>query len=158
MLTAARAEARELMRGLPTMRTPQLRRALPDDWMLATDLPQLTDADTLRAFRRLAEAWGWRVSGEGGWLMLDKPDLLALPAFPEQPPGGEKGCVLSLLRRHPEWSGDTLALRLMARASELPGPAAEALYLRIHRRWAEALRDGVNTGYTEKEKGDEAGC
>ncbi len=142
MLTRARLEVRQLMEGLPLRRPPALRRALKEGWMLATDLPLAAGEEEVAAFRRRAADAGWRLGEEASWLLLDKPSLLRFPDAGEELPAGEKGCVYSLLRRHPALGEDLQALRLVAFASELGPEDAERLYLRIHRRWAEALRLG----------------
>ena len=149
MLTRARAEAASLLEGLPCARHVAIRRALSEGWMLAVDLPQAAEPETVRLFVLRAEARGWRTLETDGWLLLDNPGLLELPGVPDPLPGGERGCVYSLLRRHPEFREDVPALRLIAAASEMSPRAAETLYRRVHIRWAEALRTR-RTGHDTK--------
>ena len=140
MLSRARAEAAALLEGLPCRRPPAIRRALAEDWMLATDLPAAADPDTVDAFVRRALDHGWRTGLSDGWLLLDKPELLDIPDAPDLLPDGEGGCVFSLLARHPEFREDIFAMRRIAAASEMSPQVADAVYRRVHARWAEMLR------------------
>ena len=144
MLTRARAEIAELLKGLPVSRPPAVRRAIPDDWMLACDLPQCAEAEAVGRFVRCAEESGWRVDRRDGWILLDKTEVL--DAYAGDHTGsplrasGEMGCVLSLLERHPEFREDPSILRMLAKASELSPVAAEPEYRKLHEALAIRLR------------------
>ncbi len=147
MLTAARNELRRLLDGIPCRRPPVLRRALHDGAMLACDLPKAADPEATDAFCRRAVAAGWRAERDGDWILLDRPDLLPFPAIPDLPPDGETGCVLSLLKRHPELWEDLPGRRMMARASETGPDEAERICRALHARWAMLL-----AGHQETER------
>ena len=140
MLTRARAEAAALLEGIPSSRPAVIRRAIPEDWMLATDLPRAAETAGVDRFQQKAAAAGWQVAEADGWLLLDRPELLSWPEPDAFPADGEAGCVMSLLRRHPEFRSDRTALRSLAKASELPEAQREAVCRNLHGRWAEALR------------------
>ncbi len=135
MLRAARAEVRALLADLPARRPPALRRALTEDAMLACDLPLASDPATAAVFCDRARGRGWRVTEDRGWLLLDKPDLIP-PPIGDELPEGEAGCVLSLLRRHPELWRDLTGRRMLAKASECAAPKRERVCAELHARWA----------------------
>ena len=140
MLKRARTEAAELLAGLPVRRSPAVRRAIPDGWMLACDLPQCAEAETVRLFRRKAEAAGWRTERRDGWLLLDKPSILNAGTDEDTGTSDEQTCVLSLLSRHPGFRDDPDVLRTLAKLSELSPTAAEPEYRKLHRELAVRLR------------------
>ena len=144
MLTRARAEIAELLKGLPVSRPPAVRRAIPDDWMLACDLPQCAEAETMDRFVRCAEDNGWRIERRDGWILLDKTEILDLCAGDHTGSplrdSGEMGCVLSLLERHPVFREDPSILRILAKASELSPVAAEPECRKLHQEMAVRLR------------------
>ena len=140
MLKRARTEAAELLAGLPVRRSPAVRRAIPDGWMLACDLPQCAEAETIRAFQQRAEAAGWRTECRDGWLLLDKPSVLSAETEGDAGASEEKDCVFSLLRRHPGFRDDPAVLRTLAKLSELSPAAAEPEYRKLHRELAVRLR------------------
>ncbi len=141
MLTRTRRAANDLLAAVRTERKPALRRATEDGWLLATDLPLAAERAETDRFIRVAEEDGWRVSEtEGGWLLLDRTDLLATADPSAQIPDGEVGALLSLLLRHPSGEKDPEALRAIAKAAEQgPGPLARTCAA-LHAAWAERLR------------------
>ena len=145
MLTRARTEAAELLKGLPVSRSPVVRRALPEDWMLACDLPQCAEPETVRAFQAKAVAEGWKTEHRDGWVLLDKTELLAMPEIPESYPDGEMGCVHSLISRHPEFLKEESLLRNLAKATELSPTAAEIIFKKLHAELATRLRQTPRT-------------
>ena len=140
MLKRARAEIAELLAGLPAQRPPAVRRAIPDGWMLACDLPQCADTETVRLFLQKAEAAGWRTECRDGWLLLDQPCILNADTDEDTGASGEQRCVLSLLSRHPGFRDDPDVLRTLAKLSELSPAAAEPEYRKLHRELAVRLR------------------
>ncbi len=119
MLTRARTEIAECLAGLPVRRPPAVRRAIPDGWMLACDLPQCADPETVQTFIRQTENAGWRTDAQGSWILLDKPETISFELHASGPaPSEERSCVLSLLSRHPALVRDPAVLRALAKASE----------------------------------------
>ncbi len=141
MLTRARTEIAECLAGLPLRRPPAVRRAIPDGWMLACDLPQCADPETVQTFIRRTENAGWRTELQGSWILLDKPETISYELCTSSPtPSEERSCVLSLLSRHPALVRDPAVLRALAKASELSPAAAEPEYRRLHQLLAVRLR------------------
>ncbi|MBR4712022.1 MAG: hypothetical protein IKP10_08290 [Clostridia bacterium] len=141
MLRAAREAAVELMRGIPAARRPALRRANEAGWMLATDLPLIADEAGREHFLTLAREAGWRTGRTpGGWVLLDRLDLLPQAPPPDRLPDGEAGALISLLARHPSDGTDDEALRAIAAAAEQGRPQLDRLCAALHAAWARALR------------------
>ena len=70
-----RQEMMQLLSGTESSRPAALRRSLREDFLYATDLPQVTGDSDVAAFRRKAEECGWRTAEEDGWILLDRiPD------------------------------------------------------------------------------------
>lgn len=141
-----RQELAALLREAPCRRPAALRRSLREDWLYATDLPAVTDAPALAAFREQAGKRGWRLEEQQGWLLLKQ----TVPGAPGNgysgPFGPEAGSCLSLMRRHPD-SGDTetaaeRAVILLVKAGEEGPEAYETACAALHREWAERLRKG----------------
>lgn len=142
MLAALRAELRTLLSAVPSARPAVLRRSDRADMLLACDLPLAADEQAAAAFTQALTARGWTVLPQAGWLLLDKP--VPVPAVPDAIPTliGELGCVLSLLRRHPDDVCDEQTVRAVVKAAEQGAPALERLCKQLHADWAEALRLG----------------
>ena len=141
MLTRARTEIAECLAGLPLRRPAAVRRAIPGGWMLASDLPQCDDPETVQIFIRRTESAGWRADMRGSWILLDKPETISSELHDFGPaPSEERSCVLSLLSRHPVLARDPAVLRALAKASELSPAAAEPEYRRLHQQLAVRLR------------------
>ena len=83
MLTPLRRELLALLAKTDACRPPALRRSSHPEALLATDLPLLVAEEAAAAFIRAAEARGWRVWAEGGWLLLDHP-VEAPPLLPRR--------------------------------------------------------------------------
>ena len=144
MLTDLRRALNGALSALPTARRPSVRRAPEEDWLFSSDVPRLTDEKTLRAFiARLTEE-GWRCEARGGLLWLDHaiPVPEAAASKGALPPG-ERGCAVSLLRRHPGGPWDMRAARAIAKAAEQGGPSLERLCRQLHLAWAAGLRAGT---------------
>lgn len=141
MLTALRRSALMLMDSEHPPRRPALRRADSDDWLLASDIPQLLPAPQLsRLILRLQEA-GWRTGLRGGWLYLDHP--IAVPPLTHLPQSnGEASCLLSLLARHQESPllEDRAASRALVKAAEQSGSQLETCCAQLHAACAARLR------------------
>lgn len=140
MLTALRETAWAELAVTPAARKPALRRSDDPEALLATDLPLIADAAAVEAFLSRMTARGWRVWRAGDWLLLDAevpPPESGEPAAP----GGEPGCCVSLLMRHPEGAPDRALIRAVAKAAEEGYPALERLCGRLHAAWAAALRE-----------------
>ena len=137
-----RLEVQALLSGTETVRPAVLRRSLREDYLYATDLPQITDAETAAAFRRAAGDAGWRTAEENGWIQLDRiPETLPEDGF-RGIPGPEARCCESLLRRHAEMrkrNGDR-EKRMLLKAREEGPEAYEKCCGKLHREWAEILR------------------
>ncbi|MBR5345191.1 MAG: hypothetical protein IK127_05135 [Clostridia bacterium] len=145
MLTRARTEAAELLKGLPVSRSAVIRRAIPDEWMLACDLPQCAEPEIVCEFQAKAVAEGWETELRDGWVLLDKTELLTMPEIPISYPDGEMGCVLSLISRHPEFLKGESLLRNLAKATELSSTAAEIIFKKLHAELATRLRQTPRT-------------
>ena len=140
MISSLRGELRQLLAAVPTSRTPAVRRCDSPDALLATNLPFLADEAAIAQFTAAAQQNGWTVTLQNGWLLLDHP----VPA-PEMPPpahfGGESGCLLSLLMRHPQDHAPCESdIRALAKAADESPAQAERLCAAMHRTWAERLR------------------
>ena len=140
MISALRGELRQLLAAVPATRTPTVRRCDSPDALLATNLPFLADEAAIAQFTCAAQQSGWTVTQQNGWLLLDHP----VPA-PDMPPpahfGGESGCLLHLLMRHPEEHAPCEAdIRALAKAADESPAQAERLCAAMHRLWAERLR------------------
>ncbi len=141
MLTRARTEIAECLAGLPVHRPPAVRRAIPDGWMLACDLPQCADPETVQTFIRRTENAGWQTDVRGSWILLDKPETISSGLHASGPASSEeRSCVLFLLSRHPALVRDPAVLRALAKALELSPAAAEPEYRRLHQQLAVRLR------------------
>ena len=142
-MNAWRKELSEILRGLPCARPAALRRSLRDGWLYASDLPAVCDGETLlEGIRRAGEA-GWETAEEGGWILLNKPRKEPPEGWFGGPFGPEAACCLSLVRRRendredPEHSAE----RILIKAGEEGPDAYENACRRLHREWAEALRE-----------------
>ena len=137
-----RQEAVELVSAAQTTRPAVLRRSLRPDMLYATDLPQVTDGETVADFLQKAERAGWQTEAENGWILMDR--------IPEQPPengfrgpcGPEARCCASLLTRHsgrnrPDGKRER---RMLLKAGEEGTEAYEKACGQLHREWAAALR------------------
>lgn len=139
MLTDLRREMAVLLQQYPTRRPCAVRRSLHPDFLLAVDLPQAAEQDTVLAFTQRAEQEGWTVRQEKGWLLLDH----ALPqpiCCEEIAPAGRLGNAVWLLRLHPSDGMDTRTLRLLAKATEEGEKAVERVCDGCVRDWAVRLR------------------
>ena len=139
MLKALRAELQSLLREAAVTRPPALRRALTDQALFATDLPQCTDSDTVQVWIRRAETMGWQVMPEGGWLLLDYP-ITPTASPPSRLPPGELGCCISLLQRHLSDETDPVWARRLLKAAEAGVEPQERVCRALHLRLAELLR------------------
>ena len=139
-----RSELQALLSGIKTIRPAVLRRCRREDYLYATDLPQIASGDMVNDFLHSAEAFGWRTETDAGWILLDR--------IPEDPPEGlfpkpfskEAKCCASLLLRHPEIlkrNGDRVK-RLLIKAGEENAEAYERACRILHREWASDLRTG----------------
>ncbi len=141
-MAALRREAEGILLAAEPARRPALRRVAQEDWLLATDLPQLAPPEALQRVRDRLESLGWRVCVSGGWLLMDA--LPPAPAEADPPPlAGEAACAVSVLRRHPCEEMDFAALRGLLKASEGGLPQVEKCCARLHRQLAERLRRGI---------------
>ena len=137
-MAVLRREAEAVLLSAAAVRRPALRRALPPEWLLATDLPQLAEEGTVAAMCSALEQRGWRTHLSGGWLLLDC--LPPLPRGAQPQLTGEAACVAELLRRHPSDLQDRAALRQLLKASEQGMSALEKVCAALHRQYAQALR------------------
>ena len=139
MLSAERALLRALLDAAGASRPPALRRALGDDALLATDLPLCAGEAETAAFAEAARAAGWKVARAGGWLTLDR-----IPApcgrVPAALPGGELGCCIALLRRHPGGGADPAWIRRLLKAAEAGPGELEQICGELHGTLAVLLR------------------
>ena len=139
---ALRKELMTIITDRNPERLPALRRSRKNEWLYATDIPELL---TEEGKDRLAEALkesGWEYTEDGGWLLLRKPA--------EEPPEGwyrgafgtEAACCRSLLKRHPGKPGKPAeaAQRALIKAGEEGETAYEEACRILHRKWAESLR------------------
>lgn len=138
MLTPLRRELLALLAKTDACRPPALRRSSHPEALLATDLPLLVAEEAAAAFIRAAEARGWRVWAEGGWLLLDHP-VEAPPLLPRRLTG-EAACCLSLLLRHPGGDAPTASIRALAKAAEAGDRQVQRLCEAWHRDFAACLR------------------
>lgn len=138
-----RRELIQLLTASESRRPAALRRSLSGEFLYATDLPQIAEAETVSAVRRGAEKKGWQTAEANGWILLDR--------IPDKPPsegfrgsaGPEARCCAGILRRHPENRRDgTREKRILIKADEEGEEAFEKACRALHREWAEALRKG----------------
>ena len=137
-----RLEVQALLSRTETVRPAALRRSLREDCLYATDLPQVTDAESTAAFRRAAEEAGWLTAEENGWIQLDRiPAAPPEDGFPDFP-GPEARCCESLLRRHAETEkrDGNREKRMLLKAREEGPEAYDKCCGKLHREWAENLR------------------
>ena len=57
-----RQELKSILGEIVTLRPAALRRSLREDYLYATDLPQIADESAIADFRTRAESAGWRTS------------------------------------------------------------------------------------------------
>ena len=141
---ALRRELNTLLVGTAFTRVPAVRRSLREDWLYASDLPALCTETALQALAvRLAEA-GWETMEEQGWLQFRK--AVGEPPEPlrEGLPGPEAACCRSLLARHPERESvfPMKTVCMLVKAAEEGKNAYENTCAKLHRQWAERLREG----------------
>lgn len=125
-----------LLEGTAVRRRPALRRCDDPRALLATDLPQAAEDAAVADFIRRAEAEGWTVLREGGWLLMDHP--VPVPDAAPCQASGEAGCCLQLLRRHPGGDAPPGDVRELLKAAETG--QTERLCARWHAEWAGRLR------------------
>lgn len=141
MLRALRAQVQANFEGMTLLRRPALRRADAPDALLATNLPQVTDAAGADAFCREMRRLGWQCSLRAGWLLLDAP--VPAPAAPVPAAlEGECGCCISLLLRHPDQGDAAEDIRRVVKAADAGRKPFERLCGQLHAAFAEDLRRG----------------
>ena len=122
MLRGLREIAARLLADIPQTRPAVVRRSDEAGWLLATDLPLVTDAAALSGFRRLAGEAGFRCGvASNGWLLLDAWEQLPTASLPGICPDGETGAAISLLARHPGKADPAETVRQIARAGDRGG-------------------------------------
>ncbi len=147
-MNAWRKELRTMLDRLATARPAVLRRSREEDFLYATDLPQIATEAQILAFGREAESCGWRWIAENGWIQLSHPAEMPPEGWFEGPFGPEAACCASLLERHgadgnrtAETETQRAAIALIKAGEE--GPAAyEQTCQELHRKLAERLRNG----------------
>lgn len=143
MLRPLREAVQAALAETPAARKPALRRSNDPGALLATDLPLIADGAAVEAFIARMEAEGWTVWREGEWLLLDAEVPVPEDTVPTET-GGEPGCCVSLLMRHPGGALDRAAIRAAVKAADSGRPALERLCARWHAEWAAALREHRN--------------
>ena len=141
-MNSLRKEAQALLSGVRTVRPAVLRRSLQEEYLYATDLPQIAEEETVTAFRRAAEDAGWQTAEQDGWIQLDRiPEVPPEDGF-RGPFGREARSCGSLLRRHAETEkrNGNREKRMLLKAGEEGPEAYEKCCARLHREWAAALR------------------
>jgi hypothetical protein len=113
-----------------------------EEWLYFTDLPGLCSIEEKqKAIEKMKEA-GWQTEDDGNRLMLRKTVFDPPAGWYTETFGPEADCCLSILRRHTnnglvaEW----IPL-ILIRAGEEGYQAYENACKRIHRDWAEKLRE-----------------
>ena len=143
MLSGLREITARLLADTPQDRPAAIRRSEEAGWLLATDLPLVTDEASLAGFRQRAGEAGLSCGrASNGWLLLDAWEMLPAAAPPTAWPDGEKGAAMSLLARHPGQADPAETVRQIARACERGDAALERCCGALHARWAECLRRG----------------
>ena len=143
---ALRKELNELIATITRdgdRRKPTIRRSLRAEWIYATDLPEAVSKEQAEAAgRRLREA-GWESMTEGGWTLVRKATDEPPEGWFEGPFGPEAACCRSLLDRHAErqQEKDKKVEYKLIQAGEEGPEAYEAVCRRLHREWAERLRN-----------------
>ena len=140
-----RNELRNLLADEKTAHPATIRRCRQEDYLYATNLPQLSDEENILYFIRNAETSGWRTEMKDGWILLDRiPEEPPKRAFPEIT-GPEAGCCASLLQRHPQSRGNegSREIRMLIKAGEENAEAYERVCGILHREWSAALRNGL---------------
>ena len=133
-----RKQLQELLAAVRTVRKPALRRSESDEYLLATDLPAVTDAENLRLFTEAAENEGWAWTIRSGWLLLDmvlKRTVIIAERFPES-----EACA-GILKRHPERRDGKREWRELYKACEQGGIIERAAFRKLHSEMAIALRE-----------------
>ena len=141
-INALRKELNSLLVQDNGRRKPAVRRSLHDEWIYATDLPEIISVDHLGdACRKLQDA-GCETLAEGKWLQLRKAAEAPPAGWLDWPAGPEAECCRSLLRRHPDRQPENdqrIEYRLIKAGEEGP-KAYETACRRLHCDWAERLR------------------
>ena len=138
-----RKELQEMLAAAETDRPPALRRSLREEYLYATDLPQVAAEEEVSVFRRRAEKAGWQTEAEDGWILLDPPFTALQDAVNRGAYGCEAKACISLLWRHPEGRRPgQREIRMLAKAGEESPDAFEKACAALHREWAAALRQG----------------
>ena len=139
MLTELRQQVQAVLYAVPAQRKPALRRSDAPDALFATDLPLITEPDSVRSFAASLEKQGWTVSQHNGWLTLDA--MIPMPAYSiPADPAGECGCCISLLQRHQEHAPAAECIRRVVKDAEVGRQPFERLCAQLHGEFAARLR------------------
>ena len=138
MLPEARSRLRALMEDIPQTRPCCIRRSDDDRFLLATDLPLVTDEAAFRCLMVDAENAGFRCEIIRNWLFVD----CAIEPETEKPPvfSPEGRCCLSILKRHPDGETDAIWLRRVVKAFEAGEKPLEKCFAQLHMELAARLR------------------
>ena len=134
-----REKMQQLLARVPAKRKPALRRSESEDHLFATDLPELTDTESLRTFRETLLKEGWTSSIVSGWLLMDRvpPEKIITAER-----SAEAEACAAILERHSAQknSGDR-EWRMLYKACEQGGEKEEKAFRTIHGELAQALRE-----------------
>ena len=132
-----------LLAETATTRPAALRRSLREDFLYATDLPQIADEAVTADFCTRAEQAGWHTATEKDWILLDRVGIVSAEDGFSGTAGPEAKCCAVLLRQHPDGRrpGDR-ERRLLVKAGEEGAAAYETACATLHKEWAAALRTG----------------
>ncbi len=144
-MNAWRKMLRELLENAGAPRPPALRRSGAEEYLYASDLPELLSPEKLNLFLKKAAEASWRGSVEKGWLLLTRDTEEPPEGWFPGPFGREAACCLSLLERRGSGSErDPAAERMLILSGEEGPEAYEKACAEIHRAWAARLRRKEN--------------
>ncbi len=137
-----RREIQEKCALVSSRRRPAIRRSMQEQFLYATDLPQIAEDSSVKQFIRMLCAAGWRAELSNGWLQLDKLSLFPPAGWYSGPFGAEAFCCMSILTRHRGQTipSDGSVERLFIKAAETGPEKYEAACRKVHAEWAERLR------------------
>lgn len=141
IMTECRQQLQALLEIPGSTRQAALRRSNDASALFTCDLPVWAPPEMILIIRQRLIHAGWQVWDNRGWWQF-----FFLPAPPERVPelqcSSEEGCILSLLRRHPEGTASPEEILALLKALDSPAAQRERYFRELHAAFACRLRLG----------------